>query len=46
MPASEDGAGLGLGGESNPTYVQLLARGGVTSLKLTDRDGREHLIKP
>jgi hypothetical protein len=46
LATTEDGAGLGLGGESNPTYVQVLARGGTTSLKLTDRDGREQLIKP
>jgi hypothetical protein len=46
LATTEDGAGLGLGGESNPTYVQVLARGGTTSLKLTDRNGREQLIKP
>lgn len=46
LATTEDGAGLGLGGESNPTYVQVLARGGSTSLKLTDQDGREELIKP
>lgn len=46
LSTTEDGAGLGLGGESNPTYVQVLARGGSTSLKLTDKDGREQLIKP
>lgn len=46
LATTEDGAGLGLGGAANPTYVQVLARGGTTSLKLTDRDGREQLIKP
>ena len=46
LATTEDGAGLGLGGAANPTYVQVLARGGTTSLKLTDRDGRERLIKP
>jgi hypothetical protein len=46
LGASEDGAGLGLGGKSDPTYVQVLAQGSDTLLKLTDRDGREQLIKP
>ena len=46
LGTTEDGAGLGLGGESNPTYVQVLARGGSTSLKLTDQNGREQIIKP
>ena len=46
LGASMDGAGLGLGGKSDPTYVQVLAQGSDTSLKLTDRNGREQLIKP
>ena len=46
MGASDQGAGLGLGGESDPTYVQILAEGAHTSLKLTNKDGREQLIKP
>src|SRR6184192_3949099 len=33
LGASEQGAGLGLGGESDPTYVQILAEGPSTSLK-------------
>lgn len=44
--ASEDGSGLGLGGEDDPTYVQILAQGPSTSLKLTDKAGRERLLKP
>src|SRR5438105_4289959 len=40
LAASEDGAGLVLGGESNPTHVQVLARGATTSLKLSNRDGQ------
>jgi hypothetical protein len=44
--ASERGAGLGLGGESDPTYVQILAQQDSTSLKLTNKDGREQIIKP
>jgi hypothetical protein len=46
LGATERGAGLGLGGESDPTYVQILAEGQNTSLKLTNKDGRERLIQP
>jgi hypothetical protein len=44
--ASEQGAGIGLGGEADPTYVQILAQGSRTSLTLTNGDGREEIIKP
>jgi hypothetical protein len=44
--ASDEGSGLGLGGESDPTYVQILAQRASTSLKLTNQDGREQIIKP
>jgi hypothetical protein len=44
--ASEQGSGMGLGGESDPTYVQILAQRENTSLKLTNKDGREQIIKP
>jgi hypothetical protein len=33
-------------GESNPTHVQILARGTSPSLKLVNKDGREQMIKP
>jgi hypothetical protein len=46
LAATERGAGLVAGGESNPTYVQILAEGPNTSLKLSNKDGREQLIKP
>jgi hypothetical protein len=46
LGATQRGAGLLLGGESDPTYVQILAKGPSTSLKLSNKDGREHLIKP
>jgi hypothetical protein len=46
LAATEDGSGLVLGGESNPTYVQILARGASTFLKLVNKDGRQQLIKP
>jgi hypothetical protein len=46
LAATEDGSALVLGGESNPTHVQVLARGASTSLKLTDKNGRENVVKP
>jgi len=46
IEATEQGAGVGLGGESDPTYVSIGARGTSTSLKLTNKDGRQQLIKP
>ena len=46
IAATEDGATLGLGGESNPTYVQVLARGSTTSLKMINKDGKEQVLKP
>lgn len=46
LATTEDGSALGLGGESNPTYVQVLARGANTSVKLTNQNGQVQLIKP
>src|SRR5439155_16516769 len=46
VAATEDGAGLVLGGDSDPTYVQILARGLRTSLKLSNKDGRVHMVEP
>jgi hypothetical protein len=46
LGASVDGAGLGLGGESDPTYIQVIAQRGDPLLRLTNKDGREQLIKP
>jgi hypothetical protein len=46
IEATEVGAGVGLGGESDPTYVLIGARGTTTSLTLTNKDGRQQSIKP
>jgi len=46
IAATEDGSALDLGGESNPTYVQILARGTNTSLKLVNKDGRQQILQP
>lgn len=45
IAATEDGSVVSLGGESNPTHVQVLARGTNPSLKLVNKDGREQTIK-
>jgi hypothetical protein len=46
IAATEDGSAVSFGGESNPTHIQVLARGKDTSLRLVNHDGREQLIKP
>jgi hypothetical protein len=46
IAATEDGSAVSLGGESNPTDIQLLARGTNTSIKLVNKDGRERRVKP
>lgn len=46
LGATKLGSGLLIGGESDPTYVQVLAEGGETTLKLINQDGLERLIKP
>jgi hypothetical protein len=46
ISATERGSANGFGGESDPTYVQILAEGGNTSLKLVNKDGRQQSIKP
>jgi hypothetical protein len=46
LGASHMGSGLLIGGESNPTYIQVLAEGGESTLKLINKDGTERVIKP
>src|SRR2546422_963947 len=46
LGASQLGSGLVIGGESDPTYVQVIAEGGETAVKLINKDGLERLIKP
>lgn len=46
LAAMENGAGLVLGGEANPTHVQILAQGPSTLLKMTNADGRMRTIEP
>ncbi len=46
LGASHMGAGLLIGGESNHTYIQVLAEGGETTLKLINKEGTERVINP
>lgn len=44
--ANKFGSGMVIGGESDPTYVQVKAEGGESTVKLINKDGVERLIKP
>lgn len=44
--ASEQGAGLSFVGDSDATQVLLAADGRESSLKLTNKDGRQQLVTP
>ena len=46
LGASQMGSALLIGGESNPTYIQVLAEGGESTIKLINKDSSERLIKP
>ena len=46
IAATEDGSALGLGGESDPTGISMMARGTTTSIKLSNKDGHEQTYKP
>ena len=46
LGASKRGAGLLIGGESDPTFVQVIAEGGESRLKLINKEGVERLITP
>src|SRR5947209_1307572 len=46
IDASEAGSGVMVGGESEPLYASLTARGSTTSLKFVDKDRREMVVKP
>jgi hypothetical protein len=46
LGAGESGSGLLLSGPADPTYVQILAQGRTTSLKLINQEGQEQVIKP
>ena len=46
LGASVEGAGLGLIGETDSTQALLKAEGANSLLKLSNKDGRQQLIKP
>jgi hypothetical protein len=46
ITTSEQGSGLTLGGGIDPTYVVLNAEGGDPSLSLTNKDGKQQVVKP
>jgi hypothetical protein len=46
IAATEDGSGISLGGEADPTHIQILARGTNTSLKLVNANGKERVFRP
>src|SRR5207245_10766532 len=46
LGASKRGSGLLIGGESDPTYIQVIAEGGDSKLRLINKDGLERLITP
>jgi hypothetical protein len=46
IAATEDGSAVSFGGDSDPTNVQILARGATTSLKMVNKDGKQQLVKP
>jgi hypothetical protein len=46
LGASVQGAGLGLIGETDTTHALLQAEGADTLLKLTNKTGKQQLIKP
>jgi len=45
LGASHSGSGLVIAGEADPTYIQVLAEGGESTLKLVNKLG-ERVIKP
>ena len=46
IAATERGSASAFGGESDPTYIQILAEGSSTSIKLVDKEGQQQVIKP
>jgi hypothetical protein len=46
LGAGKNGSGLLIAGESDPTYVQVLAEVGETTVRLKNKDGKEKVIQP
>ena len=46
IAAHERGAGALVAGDTDPTWVQILAENGHTALRFSDQDGRSRLVSP
>jgi hypothetical protein len=46
IAATEDGSAMSLGGQSNPTHIQILSRGDKTLMKLVNHDNKQQVIQP
>ena len=46
LGATRQGSGLLIGGESDPTYIQVMAEGGESTVKLINQKGVERIIQP
>jgi hypothetical protein len=46
LGGSVEGSGLGLAGETDSTYIQLIADGPDAFVRLTNKAGGEHVVKP
>jgi hypothetical protein len=46
IAATEDGSAVVFGGQSDPTLIQLLARGATASITTVNKDGRQRVIEP
>jgi hypothetical protein len=46
IAAHERGAGALVAGDTDPTWVQILAENGHTALRLSNQDGRSRLLSP
>ena len=46
IATTEQGSGLDLSGGMDPTYLVLSAQGGETSVTLTNKDGKQQVVKP
>ena len=45
IAATEDGSVMSLGGNTNPTHIQILSRGDRPLMKLVNRDGKQQTIQ-
>jgi hypothetical protein len=46
IATSEQGSGMSLGGGIDPAYITLNSEGGTPSIAVTNKDGRQQVVKP